>query len=169
MRYFLLKFCILCYFSFSNEYVLIEGNRLFDLTTKKILNYTFEKKISSKKNFYVVKKGGVFSLFKEGNILGSYVNCQLIYEYLGGSEKKYVFAVKKEKWGLVNGDNQLIINFNYDTIKLLNREKGFLLLKLNNKYGVVNYLGEVILDQEYDSIHLINDDYFLCKKKILGI
>lgn len=61
-----------------------------------------------------------------------------------------VFAQKQgEKWGIVNQDNSVILDYQYDYISDFN-QYGFAGILKDGKWGVANLLGNVILEPTYE-------------------
>ncbi len=61
-----------------------------------------------------------------------------------------VYCTDKEKYGFLNIDGKIAIDFIYDYVE--NFSNGLARVKINSKYGIVDKYGKIIVDFYYDSI-----------------
>lgn len=72
-----------------------------------------------------------------------------------------IFASKNKdgKWGFVDKDNKIIINYNYDRVTEMNKY-GFAGIKKDGKWGVVDNQGNIIVEPKYSIFHQV-EPYFI--------
>ena len=70
-------------------------------------------------------------------------------------------------WKLENGTGAAKIANNFDTIKLIDKEKQLYLVSVNQKFGVVNGEGNVVIEIAYDEIGINQELYNVKNKYIL--
>ena len=68
---------------------------------------------------------------------------------------------KDEKFGVINYLNQIIVPFDYESIKL---EVNGYVVKKNNKYGISSHSGKIILESIYDKIEVTLAQYTIAQK-----
>lgn len=74
-----------------------------------------------------------------------------------------VYVVKEEeKWKIVNGNNSINIDFDFDDVIDMSTE--YYIIKKESKCGVINKKGETILETEYNDILFSYGDNFIVQK-----
>lgn len=70
-------------------------------------------------------------------------------------------ASKEGKFGIINKDNEIILEFKYDYIAPTNSKDSLFVARLEGKYGIVDCYGKVIKDFKYNFFALWNTDKFI--------
>ena len=105
------------------------------------------------------------------NYIKVYSNTQTAYVSLDGSLKtdfeifpdNAFFASEKDgKWGFVDKDNNVKIDYQYDKVTELN-ELGFAGIKKDGKWGVIDKDGNIILEPTYTIPEQNGEPYFIGK------
>lgn len=66
------------------------------------------------------------------------------------------------KWGCVDKNNQVVIDFKYESLTEITNA---FIFKLNNKAGLMDKFGKVIIENKYDGIGKINDSLWYVEKE----
>ncbi len=91
------------------------------------------------------------------------------YLFSGGFNNGFAIVSNlKNKVGVINRNNDIIIDFKYDDIYVFNDENDLFVVKLNNKYGLINSLNKVVLEIAFEEIEDLEDDRAIVNKKIKG-
>ena len=61
-------------------------------------------------------------------------------------------ALSNNKYGILSTDGKVMIEFEYDSIRILNYSPLLYEVRQNNKYGVLDEKGNVIINTEYDRL-----------------
>lgn len=137
----------------KNEVVEIKDNcfkTIYTTTNEK----QFDVIISIDKKFYVASyHNGDIELNTDGytyHLLGDQV--YQIY-------KNKVVVIKDKKYGVIDLDNNIIIDYQYDFIQLFC--DNFILVNNNYKYGVLDFKGHLIIPCEYQMFNTIYEGYDL--------
>ena len=87
------------------------------------------------------------------------------YIYLSLTKSKYLKVKKNNSWGLIDKDNNFVVDYLYDEIYRYN-DNYFFVIK-NGKWGTINNKGEEIISTEYDYLKYHNKNliYFEKDKK----
>ena len=92
---------------------------------------------------------------------------------ISGLYELSMYIDKRNKYGIMDGNGNIIINPNYDYVRPILKDREifklentyFFIFKLDKKYGVINNLKEIIIPNKYDFIFQPNGaNYFLIKK-----
>lgn len=111
---------------------------LYSVDMKKILSAT-SLNIYVKDNYVQTISDNIKYFDLDGNELES-------KQVLKNNE---LFASKQSnKWGFVNKENKVIVEYNYDMVTEFN-EYGYAGIKLGNKWGVINTKGEIVQEPIY--------------------
>lgn len=147
-----------------------------------------EKEISDKSDIYSVYKyqketpkfvelGNDYIEIVDNNnhILYDYVRGESItsnyknYKFIDGNELLFVASNKENKYGIINNEGKIFIDFKYDFIKD-SYNKNMIVSKLEEKYGIISLESkEMIIDYIYDDIFIYNDVIVLLKDNILKL
>ena len=108
---------------------------------------------ASKDHHISINKGGLCGISDRNYI--QTVDFQ--YSHLEWGKDGYLIATK-EKTGVIDDNNTVIIPLEYDSIKTDSSCSDFWIVGINDKWGVVNNNNRVLLPMEYDSIELLKED-----------
>ncbi len=72
------------------------------------------------------------------------------YDLISGCQSNYCIAVKKNKFGVIDKNDNIIIDFNYDYLEFSSNSKLILAAK-ENKYGFINIKNEEVIPFKYDN------------------
>lgn len=79
-------------------------------------------------------------------------------------DSKQVFlAQKNNKYGIIDEDNKVYVDFKYD--KILAEKNYQPVTVLNKKYGIIDYANRPILENKYDSIFKLENVIYLIKSE----
>lgn len=112
----------------------------------------------SNKILLVVKKEDKFGIVDEQNnqIL------PIEFEEIDSLFTNNVFACKKDsKWGVVNSNNEVIIDYNYLSCVINSK---CIIVKLNKNEQMFDFEGKAIQETTYDKIYGPNDDFMIVEK-----
>jgi len=71
---------------------------------------------------------------------------------------------QNKKFGFINKDNVLVIDFLFDSV-WNNFKEGYCLVSLDKKFGLIDKLGNVVLDFQYSDVRSIGNNVFPAKIK----
>ena len=117
-------------------------------------------------NIYSAKNTRIYVEEKYVNL---YSGNNLLYVDYNGSrvsntkllKENSLFAKEKNgKWGFVNKNNEIVIDYIYDKVTDFN-EYGYAGIKKDGKWGVINSNQEIILEPTYDLDASILEPYFI--------
>lgn len=114
---------------------------------------------------YIVNKNNNILILSNGkkSMLFDYINEKILNNnyssYRLASDGNYIVKDKNNLYGVINPENNPIVEFNYQYIK--DYANGYILYKEEGKYGVDNIDKNIFIKPEYENIDLINDDLFI--------
>lgn len=153
-----------------------------------ICSTTNEKLIDDKSDIYSVYKykdeTPTFTKLKSDYIEIKDNNKNVLYDYVRGenitvnykdykviNNENILFIASNEdnKYGIINKEGKVILDFSYDLIKESYNEK-MIVTKLGEKYGIINLENqEVVLKYIYDDLYIFNDIFVTIKDNELNI
>lgn len=153
-------------------FLVISTNDIFakDCCTKpKVKGIPYENAYSLESNSVdcLVGKYALFTKNNKYGLVDSSGNVLIKPTYLGAevlNEGFFVFKNAKNKLGIINYKNQLILPFDYDEIRPDSARK-FVIVSKNGKYGEASYLGKMTIPLEYDGLTYLNNKPFLLSYK----
>lgn len=101
------------------------------------------------------------------NLLGNRINKTTIEEddedeetskKVDNSGKKLIADKKDDKWGFVNQNGDVIVDYKYDDVTELNNN-GFAGIKLDGKWGSINESGKVVIEPTYNLDNFYKIDF----------
>lgn len=128
----------------------------------------------------VYRNDRVAFIDKKGEILSRYSDnlpqIPWYFEAKDFSENIAAVKVVTDKWGFVNNNGKIIIDFNFDEVDSFHN--GMCVVKKDGKWGVINKKGNWIIENSFDSeilnfdcgLEVMVDDkwYSLSRKGVLG-
>ena len=128
------------------------------------------------KSYRLVKdKNNKYGLFEEHDaVMAVPVAYDGIYQKFQAPEDCYFVAKKGLKFGIINGENKIVVPFVYDSLNLnhsnyVEDEKLMQLVAVKNKkFGVINFMNQVLVPFEYDEVAKLTSDDALYKAKKKG-
>ena len=115
-------------------------------------------------DFKVIK--GDYSIVGDDNRLS-------VDEPIFASSKDFIVAYKivneNIKYGLVDYNGKILIDFVYDDLVTFCSNEKILLAKKNGKFGAIDLNGKTIINFEYDGIDYENGNYAILKGNKLGV
>lgn len=78
-------------------------------------------------------------------------------------EKFYQIVKKRNKYGVINANNQIIVPINYEDVKSSQHWRYFI-IRNNGKIGIINIDGDIVKEPVYDAIEL-RKEFILLKRK----
>ena len=132
---------------------------ILDDSTIEVYSNDFEK-IYSAKNTKITVEEKYVKLCSENDLLyvdynGSTISNTKILK------NNVLFASEKNgKWGFVNKNNEIVIDYIYDKVTDFN-EYGYAGVKQDGRWGVINSNGDVVLEPTYDLDASSTEPYFI--------
>lgn len=78
--------------------------------------------------------------------------------YIESSIYSFLLARKNGLWGIIDSDNQTLIDFQYEDMRSQYRNVLYPLAKKNGLWGIIDMQNQLVLNFEYDNIELIIAD-----------
>ena len=160
----------------------INGKELFSSIVTKKERENFHKDIYSLYLQKVINQKFIylsphFTIINENKILVHNSSRAMLVDRLGKKikdiEKDWDISIKSDgnlvtvkkdgKYGIINLNGKLIIDFNFDFIELL--EDGYYIYKQKGKFGISNINNNFFVKPKYDNIEEFNDGYAIVKHK----
>lgn len=108
-------------------------------------------------NFWAVKKRGKWGVVHH-NELTKWV-IEPSYDYIDDIFDNYFIVGKFHKCGIININNEIILDFLYDEIELASyRDKNKFIAKKNGRTGIIDINGKIIVPFIYDEINCFYND-----------
>ena len=93
-------------------------------------------------------------------LLGDKVYNNSIYTY----SKEFIIAKKDDKYGAVNINGNLVIDYNYDDLM---NDGISIIFAVKNKYGVMNSNQEIVLKPKYNIVKKVTDGYLIGNDRLV--
>lgn len=109
--------------------------------------------------------GGLITFGKE-NINGYLDNVTEIGRFNGFPVGDFINGkalVLKKKWGIINKQGNVVVNFRYD--EFLKFKDGYAAVKINNRWGFIDSVGNVIIKPEFEEVKEFNEGIVAVKMK----
>ncbi|MDG1175457.1 MAG: WG repeat-containing protein [Flavobacteriales bacterium] len=104
---------------------------------------------------------GVYN-FKNSNTIIPYE-----YQSINQRDNNHFIVKKNGKYGLINIDNTVILDFEYDSLSFQNNEitddLTTIVAKKGNKYGLIDFKGNMLTDYIYEEIVSVNNGCYRAK------
>ncbi len=157
-----------------DKYVFLvkKGNEWYEYYNKEkiisIGNLTSFKDVKMPKGFTKYKVEGKWGFIRHINgevrifapIYDDIADARYIYFSL--TKSKYLKVMKDSLWGLIDKDNNFVVDYLYDEILRYN-DNYFFVIK-NGKWGTINNKGEEIINTEYDYLKYHNKNLIYYEK-----
>lgn len=125
--------------SFNGNYTIVEKNKTYLLIDHK--NNHLIKKITDKKIIPVSLSDNNLILFKKNDLYGFLdtdlnIKIEPIYNEANTFYNNLAVVCKENKWGIINNNNKLLVNYKYDYIS--SKCDGFIKVGINNQYYLID-------------------------------
>lgn len=80
------------------------------------------------------------------------------YDYIKYSNNNHFIVEKYHKYGIINTDNKIVIDFTYEEIRETYTDKNKFIAKMNGRYGIIDINGKVIVPFLYDEIYFYSSE-----------